>query len=105
MFVRCMLPLSLVEQDGFRDWIKGIDPSFKIPTRKTLRCHTVSTLKDRVEAKIVKLFSDDNLIINTSVDGWSDSSMRCFNGYIGQFIDHEWKLKTINFGFEYVTGI
>ena len=42
--------------------------------------------------------------VNVSVDGWTDATMRCYNGYIARGIDDEWKMHTIPFAFEYVGG-
>ena len=42
--------------------------------------------------------------VNVSVDGWSDATIRCFNGYIIQGIDSNWKLHTLAVAFQYVTG-
>lgn len=83
MLIKCCLPFAIVEHAGFIEYHRKLDPSFKVPCRKTL----------------------SSLTINTSVDGWADETNRCFNGYIAQFIDHGWKLKTIPFAFEYVTGL
>ena len=35
MLIKCMLPLSIVEREGFKEFINYIDPSFVMPTRKT----------------------------------------------------------------------
>jgi hypothetical protein len=42
--------------------------------------------------------------LNSCADGWSDATMRCFNGYVCQGIDNNWKMNTIHFAFEYVKG-
>ena len=42
--------------------------------------------------------------MNISTDGWSDNTMRCFNGYIAQGIDDEWNMQSIPFAFRPVHG-
>jgi hypothetical protein len=37
MLVKCMLPISIVDNPGFREFINYIDPSFTIPSRKTIK--------------------------------------------------------------------
>ncbi len=104
MLIKCCLPFSIVDHPGFVEYHRKLDPSFTVPTRKTISYEKLSQIRSDVEGKIKMLFADEALTINTSVDGWSDSTARCFNGYIGQFIDNKWKLNTVPFAFEYVTG-
>ena len=103
MLVKCMLPFSLVEHPAFNKWCESVDPSFRLPTRKTLKTSSLPVLKEKVEGIIKDMLSKAEWV-NTSVDGWSDKVMRCYNGYVAQFIDEDWKLRTIPFAFEYVTG-
>lgn len=37
MLVKCMLPLSLVENDFFSTYLNKIDPAFNVPTVKTIQ--------------------------------------------------------------------
>ncbi len=104
MLIKCCLPFALVEHPAFIEYHKTLDPCFKVPCRSTMSGAKLAELKLEVELKIKRLFADEMITVNTSVDGWSDDTARCFNGYIGQFIDMEWKLNTIPFAFEYVSG-
>ena len=42
--------------------------------------------------------------LNVACDGWSDGTARCFNGYLGQGIDNNWKMQCIPFAFQPVKG-
>jgi hypothetical protein len=88
-----MLLLWLVESDSFKEFINYIDPSFNIPTRKTVKNTGISSLKEMV---LVKL--RDNLknveFPNMSVGGLSDATVRSFYCYVCQGIDTDWKLVT-----------
>jgi hypothetical protein len=42
--------------------------------------------------------------LNISLDGWTDGTLRSFNGYIAQGIDNDWVLHSIPIAFEPVTG-
>jgi len=97
-----MLPFALVERQGFIDYNYSMDPYFRVPTRKSLTIK-LSECKLEIESKIRTLF-ETATTVNTSVDGWSDETMRCFNGYVAQFIDKDWNMHTVSFAFEYVTG-
>ena len=51
-----------------------------MPTRKTIRDTGVPELKDLVSTK-VENFLKTIEYPNMSVDGWSDDTLRSFNGY------------------------
>ena len=98
-----MLPISIVEREGFREYIHYIDPSLNIPSRSKIRETEFSKLRVKVESKINQILSTMDSV-NISLDGWLDPVTRCFNGYVCQGIDHEWKMQIIPAGFEYDTG-
>lgn len=98
-----MLAISIVEKDGFRDYIEYLDPSFNIPTRYRLKESGLPELKLRLEEKIkLELTTIDWLTI--SLDGWMSGISRCYNGYIAQGVDNEWTMRTILIAFEYVSA-
>jgi len=103
MLVSLMLPISIICKKAFKDFMKMVDPSFNVPTRKTVKTTGLSILLKTVTAKIAVILKSIPHV-NVSVDGWSDSVMRCFNGYIVQGIDVNWKLHTIPIAFQYVNG-
>ena len=103
MLVRCMLPISLVENKGFKEYILYMDPSFSMPTRSRIKDTGLPDLKINVCFKIKEILSKIKWL-NTSIDGWTDATMRSFNGYVAQGIDDEWNLQTIPIAFEYVKG-
>lgn len=37
MIIKCMLPISIVDMAGFRDFIEYLDPCFKMPSRNTIK--------------------------------------------------------------------
>jgi len=78
-----MLPVQLVEKDGFREFMNYLEPSFRIPTRHKLKTTDLPNLKTSIENKIrLELAQFDSL--NVSLDGWSDAILRSFNGYVVQ---------------------
>ena len=102
MLIKCMLPISLVENDGFKEYIEYICPSFNMPTRYTLK----ESLPARVGTVVQKIKTQLAGFewLNISLDGWSDKVQRSFNGYVAQGIDNEWKMHTIPIAFQYVSG-
>jgi len=104
MIVKCMLPPSIVHNPAFVDYIKYLDPSFQMPTRRTLKKTTLSKMKIMVQNKIKSVLANIPFI-NTSMDAWTDAAVRPFNGFVAQGIDTEWNLHTIPIAFEYINGI
>ena len=101
-FIKSMCPFSLLEKNGFREYEAYKCPSFDIPTRKTLLNMVIGhkqTVIFKVKEQLRKLEYP-----NVSVDGWSDATMRCFNGYIVQGISTEWEIVNIPITFEFVSG-
>ena len=75
-----MLPLSLVEDKAFIEFVNYLDPSFSMPTRKTIKSSGIPQLKDDV-LKQLKNKLNNIKYPNASVDGWSDASARKFDNY------------------------
>jgi hypothetical protein len=103
MLVKCMLPISIVENSAFKDYINYIDPSFSIPTRSSVKNSVLPQLKNKGHNKINKILSQIPSV-NTSMDAWTDAALRPFNGFVAQGIDVNWILHTIPIEFDYMEG-
>ena len=91
MLARCMLPIPLVENEGFREYINYLDPSFNMPSRATVKNTGIPNLKLVVQNEIKDVLKTIPFV-NISTDLWTDATVRPFNGYIAQGIDNDWKL-------------
>lgn len=58
MIVKCMLPISIVDNIAFREYISYIDPSFNMPSRKTIKDSTLPQMKTACQNKIKSLLSN-----------------------------------------------
>lgn len=83
MLVKCMLPVSLVENPAFRDYIVYIDPSFQMPCVTTVKEKGLVVLERKVN-EAIKTRLRDIPWVNVSLDLWSDAVMRPFNGFVCQ---------------------
>jgi hypothetical protein len=103
MIVKCMLPISIVENPAFVEYINYIDPSFSMPVRPTVKNTALPQLKTLVKNKIQSILK---MIpsVSTSMDAWTDAAVRPYNGFIAQGIDILWNLHTIPIAFEYIEG-
>ena len=78
-----MLPISLVEKEGFRKYVQFLDPSFTMPTRWKIKETGLPNLKQNIENQIKNDLKSIEWL-NISLDGWTDGIYRCFNGYTAQ---------------------
>ena len=52
MLVKCMLPVSIVENPAFREWLSVIDPPFNVPCRNTIKNTALPVLKKSLKIRI-----------------------------------------------------
>ena len=98
-----MLPISIVSQPAWIEYERYKYPCYKVPTRETLKRTGLVKMFNDVNQKVKDILNDLEFV-NTSVDGWSDATNRCFNGYIAQGIDSNWNLISLPIAFEFVEG-
>jgi hypothetical protein len=103
MLAGAMLPISIVENHAFKDYIELLDPSFTMPTRRTVKESILPKLKNLVQSKVKEILKGIPWI-NTSVDLSTDDTVRPFNGYIAQGISNNWELITLPIEFDSMHG-
>ena len=103
MLVQLMLPISIVETSAWKSFMAKFDSSFNVPTRNTIKVGIIPVMIKSVEAKVREKLATIEWV-NVSADGWSDATMRCFNGYIAQGIDNDWNMHTLPIAFRFVSG-
>ena len=75
MIAGAMLPIAIVENQAFKDYIELLDPSFTMPTRRSVKDSILPKLKNLVQSKVKVIFKSIPWI-NTSVDLWTDDTVR-----------------------------
>ncbi|RYQ98981.1 hypothetical protein Ahy_B07g086823 [Arachis hypogaea] len=91
-------PFNMVDDRRFRNWVKYISPTLKLPSRNTVKADIVKVHK-REAVKLKKnLVSIPNRICLTS-DLWTSSTNEGFICLTAHFVDENWKLqsKILNF--------
>ncbi len=86
MLIKCMLPISLVERDGFREYIQYVDPSFNIPTRSRIKETGLPEIKKSID-KYLKSLLEKLETLNISLNGWSVGIKRSYIGFIAQGVN------------------
>jgi hypothetical protein len=89
-FIKCMLPISIILTEGFREFIRVFDPFFFIPNITTLK-RKIFIVKKCVHV-IIKDLLKKCPHVNISIDIWTDLTMRSFVGYMVHGITDDWEL-------------
>ncbi|KAK9750191.1 hypothetical protein RND81_02G179500 [Saponaria officinalis] len=94
-------PLSIFDHFGFKDFVKSLNPLFKMISRNTLRNDILKIYKDeKLSLKRLLEYNDSRIAVTT--DMWTASNQK--KGYMvvtSHFIDQNWVLRnrTLRFCF------
>lgn len=88
LIIKCNLPLNLVENQGFRDFMKECNLKWDPISTKPLKQNVIRTFSSKVDAIIHQTLNGVNHVTLT-VDGWSDRRCRSFLGVTCHFIDNK----------------
>lgn len=95
-------PLSIVDHVGFRRFVNGLQPMFKMVSRNTIRSD-IMKIYDNEKAKQCKLFDDLQSRVAITSDMWSSkTTKRGFMVVTAHFLDEEWALQGRILRFIYV---
>jgi hypothetical protein len=96
-----MLPITIVDNENFKEYINYLDPSFTIPQGYTVKHTVLKELTCTVYENLIKKL-DTIPHINIALDLWSDATCRGFNGINIHGIDNNWEMCKHSIGFEYL---
>ena len=86
LVVKCNLPLTLVQNPAFRNFMKDLNPKWQPISSKALKSNLIPTFVNDVRTAIRKtLVSLTDITI--TVDAWADRRCRSFLGLTAHFID------------------
>jgi len=88
MIAKDLQPLSVVEDEGFRNFVAVLDPRYNIPGRKTLRTSLIPRLFEEVRAQVVKELSESRAVALTT-DMWTSPSNMSFMAVTAHFWSYE----------------
>ncbi|XP_053548615.1 zinc finger BED domain-containing protein 4-like [Bombina bombina] len=84
-------PFSIVNDKGFRNFLKAIDPSYIFPNRKTLSAIVLPQLYDRIKAELMVKVSNASAVCLTT-DCWTSQTNTSFMAVTCHYIDDNFKL-------------
>ncbi len=79
LLVRCGLPLSIVDNTGFRKFLSDMDPKFLVPCRQTVTYSVLPTMKEAKQKKLRGLLDTCHHLAITA-DIWTDRRSHAFLG-------------------------
>jgi hypothetical protein len=86
LIIKCNLPLSLVENNAFREFLKECSIKWDPTSARALKQGPLRSLKEKVLNSIHATLDSVNHLTLT-VDGWSDRRCRSFLGITTHFIN------------------
>ena len=94
MIVKDLRPESIVEDEGFREFVEALDKKYVLPCRATLRNKLIpEAFKEIMEEVLDEISKADHVALTT--DMWTSSSTDAFNAVTAHFWDSAVKkLKT-----------
>ncbi|CAM0905408.1 unnamed protein product [Alopecurus aequalis] len=92
MVVLHEFPLSIVEYDGFRKFVKSLNPSFNMISRRTLK-NDITKEFDELKKDLKELFGASKSRISLTMDMWISNQTIGYMVITSHFINDNWKLE------------
>ncbi|CAI9297092.1 unnamed protein product [Lactuca saligna] len=87
-------PLSIVEHHGFRKFVGGLQPLFKVPCRNTIK-EDIKRIYDYERDKTMSLLAKNKSRIVVTTDMWtSNHKKKRFMAITAHFVDQNWNLQS-----------
>lgn len=84
-----MRPISIVEGEGFKDFLREIEPRYSIPSRTTVTKNIVK-LYDTTRENVRQILSDKDIALTT--DGWTSLATNAYVTVTAHLISETWEL-------------
>lgn len=92
-------PFSMFEDEGFRNFIKILDPSYSIPSRKAVKAMVVARYtitKEKAWAKVKQASA-----VSLMADMWTSMNMDAYLSVTGHYVSDSLDLATVLSGVQY----
>ena len=88
-----MLPISIVEKQGFKQMLESFDPRYQLPSRKHFSKITIPALFNSTQAALSSTLREVEFFSSTT-DLWSSTCMQPYLSYTVHYISKGWKLES-----------
>ena len=87
-------PLSVVENEGFRELLRVAEPRYVIPSRKTITNEIIPQFYEETRKQIKSELGSTSMVsLALTTDGWSSCTNQSYLSYTGHFVDEHFRLK------------
>ena len=91
LIIECDVPLSLVEQNGFKSFMQIVDPMYSLLSRRQIARDKLPKLYDKMIMRL-KTLCDNAEYISVTLDIWTDRRLRSYIGItMHTFVDSQLK--------------
>lgn len=92
MIVKDLQPVSVVEDEGFRNFVKTLDHRYTIPSRKNLMGEKIPALYEECRSKVKKALDAANSVVLTT-DMWTSRATEAYLTVSYHIIDENWQMQ------------
>jgi len=85
-----MLPLSLVDDEAFQEFVRFLEPEYKVPCRQTFTARLDSIKTERAKAVKADLASASSVALTTDI--WTSVSNEPYISFTCSYITDDWQL-------------
>lgn len=94
LFYKDFQPFSIVEDTGFCEFVHFLNPSYEIPTRKTISQNLIPATYEKCRAVVLEAIKTVNKICLT-VDSWTSSINEGYLAVTGHYITDDFVLNSV----------
>ena len=86
-------PFALVDNQSFIEFVRTLNPNYRLPDRKTIREHLKQEYATKF-ARLKRFFASCESKINLTLDIWSSIASEPYIAFTAHLIDNTWTLRS-----------
>lgn len=94
LFIADLQPFSVVEDIGFRKFVRALNSAYELPNRKTISNSLIPALYEECKNRVLESMKDI-LKISLTTDCWTSINNESFMAVTAHFIDKKFEMKSI----------
>lgn len=98
IFYKDFQPFSVVEDKGFSEFVKALNPSYKLPNRRSISATHIPSLHQKCLQETKELLANELISACLTTDCWTSRSNAGYIAITIHFIDTTFKLRSVLLG-------
>ena len=103
MVIKDLVPIRIVECEGFRDLLSLIEPRYRMVSRDHIQRKLLPQFKSKVE-KVIMTMLQEAESCSVTTDVWSSRRMHAYLGVTCHFITRSWHLESVLLSCSHLRG-